>query len=365
MKHLRVVVVFGIISVALLSCGGRPDGNSGATWSSERDDEVADVAPLAVDAMEVSLGGVLQSIEASGAVRGVDEVQIVSEVEGTIRIAEFALGDSISEGSLLVEVDATLAELQKEEAEKLFESAEIDLRAVERRFENGSASQAELLRARSTTDGARTRMRAAEKSYEDHFVRSPITGRVASREQGLGRGNYLTRGTPVARIVNLETVELEIALGESEIGQVKQGSVATVTVAACGGETVQGRVHAIAAGSDPRTGSFPVVIRWENGCSSLRSGMTAEVTIRVDSQDGQTVIPGSAIRRRNDESHVYVVVNGVVEERTVVVGRRTGDRVEILQGLQEGEIIAVSALSSLSAGTPVEATVRGRTGDLL
>jgi membrane fusion protein, multidrug efflux system len=365
MKHLRIVVIFGVIAVVLLSCGGRSDGTSAATGDWEEGPDTGDVPPLVVDAMEVTRGGVLQSIIGSGTVRGVDEVRIVSEVEGTILSSPFSLGDSIDEGALLVEVDSVIQELQMREAEKLLESAEIDLTAVERRFENGSASQAELLRARSTADGARTRLRTAEKAYGDHFIRSPISGRVASREEGLSRGNYITRGTTIGRVVNLDTSEVEIALGETEIGLVEPGSPADVTVGACGGDPIQGRVHAIAAGSDPRTGSFPVVVRWENRCTTLRSGMTARVAIALSPEDQRPIIPASAIRRRNSETLIYVVVDGAVEERSIVVGRSSGDRVEVLQGLQEGEIIVVSALSSLSPGSPVEATVRGKTGELL
>lgn len=375
MVHLRAAVVVSVAGFLLFSCAGNGDGTSAASapWDGaasgrdESSDGEAEVQQpeLAVDAMEVTRGALVETVEASGRVRGAQEVRIVSEVEGTIRSAPFELGDAIGEGAVLLEVDPTLAALRLEEAQKLLEGAEIDLAAVQRRYENGSASQSELIRARSAADGARTRQRAAEKEYQDHFIRAPISGRIAAREEGIGRGNYITRGSVVARIVNLETVELQVGLGEDEIGLVETGSSAEINIPACGTVPVSATVYAMAAGSDARTGSYAVVIRWENRCENLRSGMSAVASISVQNDLVTLLIPGSAIGDGGDEAFVWVVDGNTAEKRTVETGRRMGDRVEVLTGLDEGEIIAVSAISSLTEGRRVNAVVRGSTGDNL
>jgi multidrug efflux pump subunit AcrA (membrane-fusion protein) len=62
---------------------------------------------------------------------------------------------------------------------------------------------------------------------------------------------------------------------------------------------------------------------------------------------------------------VFVARSGSVEEREVVTGRRLGNRVQIMDGLTDGEIIITTALSALSDGAPVDVTVRGKTGDVL
>jgi len=364
-RSLTITVIAVAAALFASSCSRDADGASAATGNWSASGAAGDSAPPAVDAMEVSTGNAVQAIEASGTIRGIDEVNIVSEVEGIIRTSSFALGDQVFEGTILLEVDATLPALQMEDARTLYESAEIDRLAAERRFENGSASQAELLRARSTADGARTRLQVAEKTYRDHFIRSPISGQVATKGAGTGRGNYITRGTVVARIVNLDTVELIIALGEAEIGSIRKGAEVQVSVPACGGLGVTGTVHAIAAGSDLRTGSFPVVVRWENECPDLRSGMSARAVISLEDTNRQIVVPVSALRRDDDAFYIYVVKEGVVTRRPVVIGKTIGNRAEVLEGLQIGEVIAVTALSTIAEGSRVKARVRGKTGDLL
>ncbi|MDA3950422.1 MAG: efflux RND transporter periplasmic adaptor subunit [Spirochaeta sp.] len=367
MKYVRIIGLvsfFAIFAVLGVSCGGESDGASAASAEWNEDNGDAAAPALAVEGLEVSRDSVLQTVESSGIVRGAQEARVVSEVEGMILSAPFELGQPVEEGDVLVNVDATLAALQLEEARGVFESARIDLNAVQRRFENGSASQAELTRARSSANGAQARLQAAENTWEDHTIRAPISGLVAGREASMGRGNYMTRGSAVARIVNLDTVEMEFGVGEQELQYLAEAVPARVNVAACEDE-VEATVASIAAGADPRTGSFPVVVRWENTCEGLRSGMSASVRIRVSEENPELIVPDSAIRRSGDSAVVFVARSGSVEARTVVTGRRLGNRVQILDGLTDGEVIVTTALSALSDGAAVEVTVRGRTGDVL
>ena len=366
MKGIQSRFVVATIAVVILAgCGGRPNGD--ATASGDRGSERSnrETPAIAVEGLEVSRGSILQVIEASGTVRGASEATVVSVVEGTIEGRTFDLGDAVDAGQVLVEVDATVAALQLEEARHLFESARIELRAVERRFENGGASQSELARTRSGANGAGARLEAAEAAFRDHSIVAPISGLIASRNVDVSTGNYLNRGDVVARIVDLSVVELEIAVGERELSYIDEGALASVTIPACNRSSIEAAVASIAAGTDPRTGSFPVVVRWKNDCARLRSGMSATVQIRSREQNPGIIIPDAAIRRHDGGEFVFVALDGIATERNITTGLRLGNRVEVVDGLQVGEVIVTSALASLSDGASVETTVRGRTGDVL
>ncbi len=354
-----IVLILSIVT----SCG-RTDAGSAATGPRDPGTDTPETA-IAVEALEVSRGTILETIEASGTVRGVREVDVVSEVEGQIVDSPFVLGQRLEEGDTLVTVQATLAELQLQEARGDYETTRIDLSAVERRFENGSASQIELTRARSAADGARARLRAAEKTYNDHTIRTPIDGLVASRFDGAGKGNYLSAGTVVARVVDLSELETEITVGEEELLYLRTGVPAVVTLSACDETEFEGTVTSIAAGADPLTGSFPVIVRWENRCDRTRSGMSVTVSVEASESEPDIVVPDAAIRRHAGEEFVFVVADGTVAERTIVTGRSLGDRVAVTDGLREGEVIVTSGLNGLRDGTPVEVTLRGKTGEVL
>lgn len=361
-KGTGVLVLVGIL--AACGGGGDEDGRSAATgnWNEE---QAAQQPALAVEALEVTRGSLLQTIRASGSIRGSQEVGVVSEVQGQIQAARFELGQFVEAGQTLLQVESTVARLNVQEAQGALDSARLDLAATERRFEQGSASQAELTRARSAANGAEARYEAALKSLRDHTITAPISGFVASKADDLGAGNYLNRGVPVARIVDLSMLEMELAVGERELQYLDVGLPARVSIAACGNREFDARVESIAAGADPRTGSFPVLVSWENDCDVARSGMTASATIRPADAAPALVVPSAAIREDGGGRYVFVAREGAVERRSITTGDRLGDRVTVLDGLQEGDIIVTSALSSLDDGTDVEATVRGRTGDVL
>lgn len=364
MRGIRAaIVVAGVL--ALAACGRGEDGRSGATGDWAADQAAAEPESVAVEALEVSSAPILAFVEASGTVRGINEATVVSEVEGLIQRAPFDLGQFVEEGEILAEVDATVARLSLEEAREAAESARLELAAVERRFEAGSASQTELTRARSALNGAQARLEAAQEQFDDHTIRAPISGFIASKPGSIGRGNYLSRGAAVARVVDLSRLRMEIAIGERELGFVSEGADARVTVPSCSETPYEASVRSIAAGSDPQTGSFPVVIEWENVCGTIRSGVSATARIAPNEAESRIIVPSAAIQREGQDAFVFVAGDGRVTRRAITLGERLGDRVQVTGGLDEGEVIVTSALSALSDGAPVEATVIGRTGDVL
>jgi membrane fusion protein (multidrug efflux system) len=365
MDAYRKVTLLLLLTMALSACGGgRPDGESAATgnWAQE---SAGEAEPLAVEALEASRGTLLQTVEASGTVRGGQEVEVVAEAQGVILESAFDLGQYVEAGTVLVRTDATVAQLNVEEARGTLDSARLDLAATQRRFENGSASQAELTRARSAADGAEARYEAAVKAREDHTIRAPIDGFIAGKAENLSRGNYLNRGISVARIVDLESLRMEISLGEREVQYISEGLPAEVTIPACGPLSFAARIRSIAAGSDPRTGSFPVVIEWDNACDAVRSGMSATVRVRPEEANPAIVVPSAVIRSDSGGDYVFVAAGETVERREITTGDRLGDRVQVVEGLREGDVVITSGLTAISDGSPVNATVRGRTGDLL
>lgn len=370
-SRMAMVAAGSVIALAGVSCSrGGSDGRSAATGSWAQEQAAAPERQIrAVEAVAVSRGPLVRRIESSGTVRGASEAVVLSEGQGVIQSVSLELGSFVEEGTVLVQVESTIARLNVEEARQILESARLDLEATQRRFDNGSASQAELTRARSTANGARARLEVAEKALRDQTVRAPISGFVASRGENISRGNTIGRGTVVARIVDLTTLELEVGVGERELQFISVGAPAQVTIPGCGPQRYLAEVQAIAAGASQRTGSFPVVVAWQNQCSSVRSGMTASVQIAAQDPDPRVVIPGVSVRQDREGSFVFVSSNGAgegtVTRRAVDLGARMGERVQVLGGLAEGDVVLTTGVSTLRDGDPVEVTVVGDTGDVL
>ncbi len=361
LKGLGYCMLTAMLIAGLASCGRGEEGGSAATWNRESEPTV-----LAVQALEVSRGTFVDQIEISGLISGASEADVVSETSGVIRGVEFDLGQEVERGDVLLRLDDTIERLAMQEARNQAETANLELAAAERLFESGNASQADLARARSAAAGAESRYQRALKSYQDQTIRAPISGAVATRDPGVTGGNYLNRGVVVARIVDIERFQLAGAVGEREVRYLRPGLPAEIEIAACPGAAPEARVTAVAAGSDPRTGSFPVIVEWENSCDEpVRSGMTARALIQPAGAEEAMVIPAAAVLRRGDESVVFIAEGGKALQRSVRIGRRVGGKAEVLSGLALGDLVITSGLGALEDEDPVEVTVTGATGDLL
>lgn len=348
-----LLALLPVVLVFLAGCGGPPGRRGGG----EPEAAEAEEAPLAVEAVAVVSEPLLREVRGSGVVRGSREATLVSETEGVLEFVNLRLGEFVEEGTPLAGLDDTIEQLNYEQARQELQRANIELNAVERRAEAGSASEAELSRIRSAASGARSRVEQTRELLENRTLRAPISGYVASRAESLTEGNYLRRGLEVARIVDLSRLEVEISVGEREVRFLEAGSPVTVYIPSCELGRMEATVEAVAAGSDPGTGSFPVVVSWENECDDIRSGVSANLVIEPTNQRDRLVIPASAVLEDGGD-HVFVAEDGRATRRDVILEERLGNRAAIAEGLAPGELVILSGLTVLADGDPVTVSVR-------
>lgn len=361
MKRSKNLPILGsgavlILSIIMAACG-RPGGSLVAEGPPE-------AKPLAVEALTVTRGNLVRNIEAAGIVSGINEAYVVSETQGIIQSVSFELGDRVSAGQALVKVDDTIPRLNMEQAKEQYEIAKLDLEATEKLYNEGSASKAELARVRSAVNGAQARYQSALKTYQDCAIRAPIGGYIAQKESEITLGNYLSPGLRVARVVDISSLKAEVAVGEGQVGLVAKGAPATVLIPAASEQKVfDATVSAVSAGSDPATGSYPVIVTWKNPAgNTIKSGMSATITIETQAQEPVVLIPSTALVEQGGQTFVFAMEADRAAQKPAQVGRRIGNIAEILDGLEEGEILIISGLTALRRGDPVQTTVIGESG---
>jgi len=351
-----ILVSFG--AATMFNCGG----DSGEEYDAESGASIKE--PVAVEAVTVTRGVLSRTLQASGTIYGAAEATVVSEAQGSITQTSFELGDRVKKGAVLVRVDDKLRRAAMQSAEQQFETASMNYESGKKLETSGGIARAELKRLRAAAGAARAAYEKAVKEWKDCTIRAPIAGYVATRSPSISRGNYLNRGVRIAHIVDLSRLRVTISVGEREVGLIHANSPATVAVnAPCTPDTFNAVVKAVAAGADPGTGSFAVVIEWDNTCGpALKSGMTASVTIPGAGQDTVVVVPTAALIKREGRDAVLIASGDRVVVRPVRMGRRAGNRTEILEGVSAGETVIMSALGTLAPNNPVIVTLIGESG---
>jgi len=142
----------------------------------------------------------------------------------------------------------------------------------------------------------------------------------------------VAEGGGIAKLVDLSTARIRVWVPESMVGGLTVGD--TVTAVTEGG-TVSGRLHAIIPDGDPNSRTFPVEARVDNANGKLLSGMLARVTFALGKAEQVLTIPADAVVTRGRSSHIWKVVGDGGVKIAVTLGRRAGERVEVIP---EGEL---------------------------
>jgi RND family efflux transporter MFP subunit len=321
--------------------------------------EVKEKPPVAVEAIRVSKGVISRDILASGVAGGIHESYVVSETQGKIERVNFALGQWVKKGRTLVEVNSAIQYAAFEQAKRAAAAAKLNMDVTKKLFDEGNASEAELTNAQSQATGAIAQLESTQKAYEDCKIKAPISGFVAQKELTIEKGNVLAGGTLVARIVDISSLKATISVGEMEVGILKKGMPAKVKVQAVNSQIFKGKVAAIAAGSNPATGSYPVEVTWKNTPKrEIKSGMSVRVTIMTKDSDSAILIPAMCIFEKEYKNAVYTAMDNKAAIRFVQTGRAVGNNIEVTEGLSEGDIVITSGIAGLSRGDKVKITIK-------
>ncbi len=345
----------------ILGACGSPDEAGEQTDPGQRTQQ-----PTAVEAVEVVEGRLGGEVAMTGRIRGKREAPVISETQGRIERVLVDLGDDVEAGDVLVELPSRSEQFALAQAEANLASARSELESAESRRERGSASSAEVSRARANLRGAEQQVAQAEDALDRRTITAPISGRVASLGADIDVGATLSSGSAVAHIVDMSRVRLNASVGRREITPIERGQAATVHIRDCE-DVIEAKVHAVGSRADGETGSFTVAIEWDNGdcVGMLRSGLSARAVVETGQGTQGVLVPTAAIRTgvgattagAGETANVFVLADGRAHLREVVIADRLGPRAVVSTGLEPGEQVAVTAVSRLRDGDLIDGTL--------
>lgn len=251
--------------------------------------------------------------------------------------------------AVLREAEANRARARKLSSEGLITAVDLDAAETAAvRAETALQSAREEVRIRqATVKQRRSELRLARQQLTDTLIKSPLDGVVQMRRANAGE--YLPAGAAIADLVRIDPLRLRVALPELEAADVRQGQPVRVRIE--GDETTYaGTVARIAPSIDPKSRTLLVESDIKNP-GHLRPGSLVQAEIVVTSRPAPTV-PETSIVRFAGLSKVITIENGKAKEQQVTTGKKSGDRIEIIEGIKVGETV-VEKPGSLQQGQPV------------
>jgi len=248
---------------------------------------------------------------------------------------------------------------QKSLAPNDFEKYEAAFKAARQRYEMAQQGTRveEKDSASAQARAAAAQMHEAEKRLGDCQLRAPIAGLVGMRR--IDVGDTVGAGLPVISVLDLNPAKIRVAVPEAEIGQVRQGARATVTIPSLNNQQFEGKVESVGVAADQVTRSYTVKIAVNNSSHLLRAGMVGESRIFGTAMVNALTVPGDAIvhdARGVALVYVYYPAQRRVFARRVELGALLGNEVEIKSGLRADDQIVVAGQQNVREGSSARIT---------
>lgn len=322
--------------VLLLACSGK-----------KKQEEVA-TAPEKVKVKIESVSS--QFVEQLGEFTATVEANITNKIapQSPFRIAKLyaEVGDHVKQGQLLVQMDET----NLKQAKVQLDNQEIEFKRVDELYKVGGAS-------RSAWDAQKTSYEVAKETYknlqENTQLLSPVTGIITARNYDTG--DMYNATDPIYVVEQIHPVKLLVHVSESLFTKVKKGNEVDVRLDVYGDQVFKGVVSLVYPTIDPATRTFPVEIKITNNDEKVRPGMFARVTMNFGMQE-HVVAPDRAIVKQSGagDRYIYVYKDGKVSHQKVELGRRMGDRYEVIAGVEDGDQVVITGQSRLTNGMEVQ-----------
>ncbi|MDD3808420.1 MAG: efflux RND transporter periplasmic adaptor subunit [Candidatus Pacebacteria bacterium] len=358
MNKTKLISAFLISAMILLSCS-KTEENPGKKNESVQNPAVT-VKVEVIQPRDLQLYA-----EITGKLEGITDIVYYSEVAGKVKSVEKGLGDKIRNGEAIAYLDSENYKITYDQARSELKSSEaglevltIKLETTQKLYESGKVSKFELTndqsalkKAEAAVEGARANVERARINYENSKFLSPVDGSIAQLH--IKQGQFIATGQPVASIVDCRQLVIKTGVTEYDIQAIKTG--AEVEIRHNGSdEIIYGKVTG--SGKKPdATGNYPVEIVIEN--------------------EGMELIPGMIVRGRIESRRIgnviYTDFDNIIEEfgnyfvylvnsenkavkRKIEPGKKYGNSLLILSGVEPGEKIVVSGVDALTDNAQVK-----------
>lgn len=341
MRSLRwVKMLVGIPALVLLAACGSHGARTTAGASLE---------PARVRVAKAVLASRLSTEDAPGTVRPRTRARLEAKISGRILRLPVEVGDTVEAGDTVVELDAEEIRARLDQARARLDQAARDRRRMENLLKRQAVTRRQYDQAEAAYRVALAAVEEAQTMLQYTAIRAPFSGVITAKLADVG--DLALPGKPLLVLDDPRALQVEVFVPESLIDRVALGDPLMVRVPGRKGE-ITGRVSEVAPAADPATRTFRVKIDLPED-AGIRLGQFVRVAIPAGEVHSVRV-PLPAVVRRGQLDLVFVVADGTAVMRLVKTGKRVGETIEVLAGLDGGETVVVDGAASLVDGQPVE-----------
>lgn len=308
-------------------------------------------AAVPVSIIEIKPVPMRDVIYLPGTTEAWQDVQVAADTAGRVEWMGPREGEKVTKGDLLVKIDVSALKAAMDHAAAQFKLADDLYQRRKRLFERKIIAKEELDQSATQRTLAATDYEQIKINYNHGFPRSPITGMIDHLY--VDTGEFIDTGKPIADIVNIDRIKINVRVPELDIRFVRVGQKTPVRIDAFPEREISGKVDFVAFKADPATKTFLVRTLIDNPLDDIRPGMIGRVAFVRRVIADALVAPLFTLVDKGGERLVFVEKDGLAQSRTVSIGVIEGDRVQITSGLKPGDHLIVKGQTEVEDGMKV------------
>lgn len=308
-------------------------------------------APLAVRAERIGATLFRHFITVQGTVESDSNILVPPLSPGLVKKIHVKVGDRVAAGQLLAEIDAAVLESSIAEVENSLALAATVYERRQRLWDKKIGSEIEYLQAKNAKESLEKRLNTLREQLNLTRITSPLDGTVDGVM--IKEGEMAAGGMGAFRIVQLSRLKITAALAENFISRVKRGDTVAVRIPVLGTE-FEATIDAVSQVIDPRNRTFQIEAGVPTAARGVKPNMLAVLLVNDYTNPAALTVPKNVVQETGTEKFLFVAARDgdgwAARKRVVRTGLDADDRVEVLEGLSDGERVVVFGFQNLADG---------------
>jgi membrane fusion protein, multidrug efflux system len=309
--------------------------------------------PAPVEVAKATSITLTDDVQAVGSLKSKQGVMLRPEVAGRITQLGFVNGQTVKRGRLMLQLDDSVQQAQLQSAMAQLSTAQTNLQRSRELLAQGFVSQSAVDQNVSALAVVNAQVNLANVQVARMKVLAPFDGTTGLRAVDVG--DYVKDGADIVNLEDLSALTVRFALPERAIDKLRPGQVVDVTLDALPGRSFKGKVLAVDSQVDANGRAVQVQAQVANPGALLKPGMFARARVVFAVRPGTVVVPEEALVPLGERQLIFKVVAGpngqTVTQRLIAkVGLRLPGKVEILEGLKEGDTVVTAGHARLLRG---------------
>ena len=306
---------------------------------------------IPVEISQVSRGNISAYYANTATLEAEQEALVVSKVRGIVNEIYVEEGDQVQAGQTIAKIEDEQYRIELARAEATLNRLENEFNRNKQLFERELVAAETFQNAQYEYESQKAAYDLAKLNLEYTTIQSPISGVVS--ERFVKKGNMVGTDQEVFHVTDFSPLQAILHIPEHEMAKIRKGQRAELKVDALPNEIFAGHVERISPVVDSETGTFKVTVYVDETKNILRPGMFGRVKIVYDTRENTRMIPKSAIMSEDLAQSVFVVKDSLAFKKAIQTGYTNGTNIEVLEGLDDGEIVVTIGQGSLQDSSKV------------